>query len=97
VPPQGLNGTPLVLIRKASEGLPYPKEARAVGELACREVLGLILLRWRSDGGFLYCASSLKTVASFLKLVELCKGLVVLPCLVSSVEMNETSRPLATR
>jgi hypothetical protein len=30
----------------------------------------------------------------FLKLVELCKGLVVLPCLISSVEMNGTSRPL---
>jgi hypothetical protein len=38
----------------------------------------------------------LETVAGFLKLVELCKGLVVLPCLVSSVEMNGTSRPLAT-
>jgi hypothetical protein len=39
-------------IRKASGGLPYPKGARAVGELACRDVLGLIFLRWRSDGGF---------------------------------------------
>jgi hypothetical protein len=28
-----------------------------------------------------------KTVAGFLKLVELCKGLVVLPCLASSVEV----------
>jgi hypothetical protein len=26
--------------------------------------------------------------------VELCKGLVVLPCLVSSVKMNVISRPL---
>jgi hypothetical protein len=29
---------------------------------------------------------SLETVAGFLKLVELCKGLVVLPCLASLVE-----------
>jgi hypothetical protein len=29
----------------------------------------------------------LETVAGFLKLVELCKGLVVLPCLASLVEM----------
>jgi hypothetical protein len=28
------------------------------------------------------------SVAGFLKLVELCKDLVVLPCLVSSAEMN---------
>jgi hypothetical protein len=30
---------------------------------------------------------SLETVASFLKLVELCKGFVVLPCLASLVEV----------
>jgi hypothetical protein len=30
---------------------------------------------------------SLETVAGFLKLVELCKGLVVLPCLASLVEV----------
>jgi hypothetical protein len=34
-------------------------------------------------------------VAGFLKLVELCKGLVVLPCLASSVEMYEIGRLLA--
>jgi hypothetical protein len=33
-------------------------------------------------------------VAVFRKLVELCKGLVVVPCLVSSVEMNGKSRSL---
>jgi hypothetical protein len=32
-----------------------------------------------------------ETVAGFWKLVELCKGLVVVPCLVSSVEMNGKS------
>jgi hypothetical protein len=36
----------------------------------------------------------LETVAGFLKLVELCKGLVVVPYLVSSAEMNEKSRSL---
>jgi hypothetical protein len=30
---------------------------------------------------------SLKTVAGFVKLVELCKGLIVLPCLASLVEV----------
>jgi hypothetical protein len=35
-----------------------------------------------------------KTVAGFLKLVELCKGLVVLPCLVSSVEMYVIHDPV---
>jgi hypothetical protein len=33
-------------------------------------------------------------VVHFLKLVELCKGFVVLPCLVSSVEMNGKSLSL---
>jgi hypothetical protein len=33
-------------------------------------------------------------VAGFLKLVELCKGLVVLPCLVCSLEMNGKSQSL---
>jgi hypothetical protein len=35
------------------------------------------------------------TVAGFLKLVELCKRLVVLPCLASSVEMYRIDRLLA--
>jgi hypothetical protein len=34
------------------------------------------------------------TVAGFLKLVELCKGLVVLPCLASSVEVYGIHDPL---
>jgi hypothetical protein len=37
----------------------------------------------------------LETVASFLKLVELCKGLVVLLCLSSSVEVYEIHDPVA--
>jgi hypothetical protein len=32
---------------------------------------------------------SLETVAAFLKLVELCKGLIVVPCLASLVEVYE--------
>jgi hypothetical protein len=35
-----------------------------------------------------------ETVAGFLKLVELCKG-IVLPCLVSSVEMYGIHDPVA--
>jgi hypothetical protein len=35
------------------------------------------------------------TVVGFLKLVELCKGLVVLPCLASSVEVYGIGRLLA--
>jgi hypothetical protein len=35
-----------------------------------------------------------ESISGFLKLVELWKDHVVLPCLVSSVEMNGTSRPL---
>jgi hypothetical protein len=46
----------------------------------------LILLRWQSGEGSLDW-SFLETVAGFLKLVELCKGLVVLPCLASLVEV----------
>jgi hypothetical protein len=37
----------------------------------------------------------LETVADFLKLVELGKGLVVLPCLASLVEVYESRDPLA--
>jgi hypothetical protein len=36
----------------------------------------------------------LRTVAGFLKLVELCKGLIEVHCLVSSAEMNGKSRSL---
>jgi hypothetical protein len=38
---------------------------------------------------------SLETVVSFLKLVSLCKGLVVLPCLASLVELYGIHDPLA--
>jgi hypothetical protein len=53
-------------------------------------VLGLILLRWRSDVGSLLWGF-LETVAGFLKLGELCKGHIVLPYLVSLVEINGKS------
>jgi hypothetical protein len=36
-----------------------------------------------------------RTVAGFVKLVELCKGLAVLPCLASLVEMYEIHDPVA--
>jgi hypothetical protein len=51
------------------------------------------MLRWLFGRGIPILLFS-ETVAGFLKLVELCKGLVVLPCLVSSAEMNEKSRSL---
>jgi hypothetical protein len=37
----------------------------------------------------------LNTVAGFLKQVELCKGIIVLPCLTSMVEMYGIHDPLA--
>jgi hypothetical protein len=74
------------LTRKASGWLPYPIGARAVGSGQCWEVLGLILLRWRSGEGSLHW-SFLETVVGFLKLVELCKSLVVESCIASLVEV----------
>jgi hypothetical protein len=60
----------------------------------CREALGLILLQWRSSEGSLHW-SFLENVAGFLKLMELCKGLVVLPYLASLVEVYVSRDPLA--
>jgi hypothetical protein len=54
----------------------------------------LILLRWRSGKGSLHW-SFLETIVGFLKLVELCKGLVVLPCLASLVDVYGIHDPLA--
>jgi hypothetical protein len=59
-----------------------------------REVLGSIMLRWLFGRG-IPISPFLETVAGFLKLVELCKGLVMLPCLVSSVEMYVIHDPVA--
>jgi hypothetical protein len=36
-----------------------------------------------------------KTIAGFRKLVELCKGLIVLPCLASLVEVYDNRGPLS--
>jgi hypothetical protein len=58
------------------------------------EVLGLILLRWLFRRG-IPALRSLETVAGFLKLVELCKGLVVLPYIGSLVEVYGIHDPLA--
>jgi hypothetical protein len=66
------------------------KGARVVEENAYREVLVSIMLRWLFGQGIPILPFS-KTVAGFRKLVELCKGLVVVPCLVSLVEMNGKS------
>ena len=64
-----------------------------LGSGQCREALGLILLRWRSGEGSLHW-SFLEIVVGFLKLVELCKGLIVLPCLASLVEVYGIHDPL---
>jgi hypothetical protein len=58
-----------------------------------REVLGSIMLRWLFRCG-IPILPFLEIIAGFLKLVELHKGLVVLPCLVSLVEMNGKSQSL---
>jgi hypothetical protein len=60
---------------------------------AYRKVLVSIMLRWLFRRGIPILPFS-ETVAGILKLVELCKGLIVLPCLVSSAEMNGKSRSL---
>jgi hypothetical protein len=83
------------VIRKDRERLPYPKGAsRKCVTIEYREVLGSNCLWSFSHEGFL-CFLLPESVAGFLKLVELWKGLVVLPCLISSVEMNGKSWPLS--
>jgi hypothetical protein len=52
------------------------------------------MLRWLFGRGIPILPFS-ETVAGFRKLVEFCKGLVVVPCLVTSVEMNGKSRSLS--
>jgi hypothetical protein len=44
-----------------------------------------------SDEGFLYHPLLAETIAGFVKLVKLCKGIVVGHCLVFLVEMNGKS------
>jgi hypothetical protein len=51
------------------------------------------MLRWLFGRG-IHILPFLETVAGFRKLVELCKGLVVVPYLISLVEMNGKSRSL---
>jgi hypothetical protein len=58
-----------------------------------REVLGSNCLYSFSDEGFL-CFLLPESIAGFLKLVELWKGLIVLPCLVSAVEVYEIHDPV---
>jgi hypothetical protein len=75
------------VIKKARERLPYPKGARSeVSLLEYREVLGSNCCDGSSDEGFL-CFLCPKTVVGILELMELWKGLIVLPCLASSVEV----------
>jgi hypothetical protein len=57
------------------------------------QFLGLILLRWQLGEESLQWRF-LEIVAGFLKLAELCKGLVLLPCLASMVEVYGSHDPL---
>jgi hypothetical protein len=59
-----------------------------VGQFNHQNYLGK---RWKPNSLSIPILPFSETVAGFLKLVELCKDLVVLPCLVSSVEMNGKS------
>jgi hypothetical protein len=75
------------VIRKARERLPYPKGASGEASLLeYREVLGSNCCDGSSDEGFL-CFLRSEPIVGILELVELWKGLVVLPCLASSVEV----------
>jgi hypothetical protein len=77
------------VIEEARERLPYPKgQARSGSLQSIGRSSGRTVCYSLSDEGFL-CFLLPESVTGFLKLVELWKSLVVLPCLVSSVEMNE--------
>jgi hypothetical protein len=66
------------VIRKARERLPYPKEISGEHvDVENREVLGSNCLQSFSNEGFL-CFLLPDTIAGFLELVELWKGLLVL-------------------
>jgi hypothetical protein len=53
------------------------------------------MLRWLFRRGIPVSPPSRRTVAGFLKLVELCRGFVVLPCLTSSIEVYGIHDPVA--
>jgi hypothetical protein len=75
-----------------SGGLPSPKGARAVEELRIGTFSGRSCCEdFSASDSYI---PLLRNRRGFLKLVELCKGLVVVPCLVSSAEMNGKSRSL---
>ena len=77
------------VIRKARKRLPYPEGASGEASLLeYREVLGSNCCDGFSDEGFL-CFLLPEFVVGFIELVELWKGLVVLSCLASLVEVYE--------
>jgi hypothetical protein len=67
----------VLLIRKAVEDY-LTRKGKGGRGAAYREVLGSIMLRWLFGRGIPILPFS-ETVAGFLKLVELCKGLIVDP------------------
>jgi hypothetical protein len=74
------------VIRKARERLPYPKGASGEASLQSigRFSGGTAAMVYQTSDSY---ASFVRTVVGFLKLVKLWKGLVVLPCLTSSIEV----------
>jgi hypothetical protein len=81
------------LIRKDGEGLSYPKGKGASKEVSLQSIVMVVLPRW-GYRPWNKAYASFVTIAGLLKLVQLWKGLVVVPCLFSSVEMNGKSRSL---
>jgi hypothetical protein len=75
------------VIRKARGEITLPERGKRGGVVVeYREVLGSNCCDGSSDEGFL-CFLLRETVVGILELVELWKGLVVLHCLASSVEV----------
>jgi hypothetical protein len=81
------------LAKAAARGEALPSDVfyHVIGTPAVRSPEGLQITN-DSEGHRI--VNLIMTVAGFLKLVELCKGLVVLPCLASSVEVYGKSRSL---
>jgi hypothetical protein len=76
---------------------PPEKTVQTHGVSTCRyrEVIRSIMLQWLFGRGIPVSPLLAETVAGFLELVELCKGLIVGSYLVSLVEMNGKSWSLA--
>jgi hypothetical protein len=91
--PQGWNGTPLAkYLGKLGRDYLTRKGKRGGVSVEYREVLGSNCCEGISDKGFI-CFLLPETIMGFFELVELWKGLVVLPCLASLVEVYGVVQP----